>query len=202
MNRPMSDALRDSHFNLSASDELKRQVARAKSQLKRLAAHLAVADDGDIPGLVEAHHVRRAADLLLGRPIDFPSPNAARVFVSYSHSDDAFVVELAEKLEAAGIGCFKADRDIEPASLWTEAIWTAIRDCEVFLLVVTHKYLKSRWFDLEGGAAVASRKKVLLMLRHVERTEVPIPFDRFQSIDVQSSRQLEELVDWLKAELQ
>ena len=56
------------------------------------------------------------------------------MFVSYSHSDDAFVVELAEKLEAAGIGCFKADRDIEPASLWTEAIWTAIRDCEVFLL--------------------------------------------------------------------
>ncbi len=198
----MSAAPRDYHFNSPAADELDRQVIRGKSILEELASYLAAADDGDIPGLVEARHVRRAADLLFGRPFDFPSPNAARVFVSYSHSDDAFVVELAEKLEATGIGCFKADRDIEPASFWTEDIWTAIRDCEVFLLVVTHKYLHSRWFDLEGGAAMASRKKVLLMLRHVERSEVPIPFDRFQSVVVQSSRQLDELVDWLKAELQ
>lgn len=198
----MSDALHDFHFNPDAAQELRRQRARAKSTLEKLAAHLAAADDGDIPGLVEARHVRRAADLLFGRPFDFPSPNAPRVFVSYSHSDDAFVVELAEKLEDAGISCFKADRDIEPASLWTEAIWTAIRDCEVFLLVVTHKYLKSRWFDLEGGAAVASRKKVLLMLRHVERADIPIPFDRFQSVDVQSNRQLDQLVDWLTSELQ
>ena len=49
---------------------------------------------------------------------------------------------------------------------------------------------------------MASRKKVLVMLRHVDRSEIPIPFDRFQSVDVQSSRQLDELVDWLKAELQ
>jgi hypothetical protein len=198
----MSDAPRDYHFNNPAADELDRQAFRGKSILEELASHLAFADDGDIPGLVEPHHVRRAADLLFGRPIEFPSPNAPRVFVSYSHSDDAFVVELTEKIAASGITCFKADRDIEPASVWTEAIWTAIRDCEVFLLVVTHKYLKSRWFDLEGGAAMASRKKVVLMLRHVERGEIPIPFDRFQSVDVQSSRQLDQLVDWLTSELQ
>lgn len=198
----MSDAPRDYRFNNSVADELDRQGIRGKSIIEELASHLAFDDDGDISGLVEPHHVRRAADLLFGRPIEFPSPNAPRVFVSDSHSDDAFVVELAEKLEDAGISCFKADRDIEPASLWNEAIWTAIRDCEVFLLVVTHKYLKSRWFDLEGGAAVASRKKVLLMLRHVERAEIPIPFDRFQSVDVQSNRQLDQLVDWLTSELQ
>ena len=198
----MSDAPPDFHLNNFASEELERQLGRAESILQELAAHLAATAGGEIPGLVEEHHVRRAADLWFGRPFDFPSPNAPRVFVSYSHSDDEFVVELAEKLEAAGIRCFKADRDIEPASLWTEAIWTAIRDCEVFLLVVTHKYLHSRWFDLEGGAAMASRKKVLLMLRHVERSEIPIPFDRFQSVDVQSNRQLDQLVDWLTSELQ
>jgi hypothetical protein len=189
-------------LNSAAAEELAQQLSRAQSILEQLAAHLSASEGADPPGLVEARHVRRAADLLLGRKLDFPSSNAPRVFVSYSHSDDAFVVELAEKLEAAGIKCFKADRDIEPASLWTEAIWTAIRDCEVFLLVVTHKYLHSRWFDLEGGAAMASRKKVLLMLRHVERGEIPIPFDRFQSVDVQSSRQLDQLVDWLTSELQ
>lgn len=202
MNRLMSDAPRDFHLNSPAAEELERQIGRGKSILEKLAAHLAAADGGDVSGLVEPHHVSRAADILFGRPLDFPSPNAPRVFVSYSHSDDAFVVELAEKLDAAGIKCFKADRDIEPASVWTEAIWTAIRDCEVFLLVVTHKYLNSRWFDLEGGAAMASRKKVLLMLRHVDRSEIPIPFDRFQSVDVQSSRQLDQLVDWLTSELQ
>lgn len=198
----MSDAPHNSHLNSAAAQELVQQLSRAESVLERLATHLAAADGGDIPDLVEPHHVRRAADLLFGRPFDFPSPNAPRVFVSYSHSDDAFVVELAEKLEAAGINCFKADRDIEPASHWNESIWTAIRDCEVFLLVVTHKYLHSRWFDLEGGAAMASRKKVLLMLRHVERSEIPVPFDRFQSVDVQSNRQLDQLVDWLTSELQ
>ena len=175
----MSDVPHDYHFNSPAADELDRQAIRGRSILEELAAHLAATDGDGIPGLVEPQHVSRAADILFGRPLDFPSSNAARVFVSYSQSDDAFVVELAEKLDTAGIKCFKADRDIEPASIWTEAIWTAIRDCEVFLLVVTHKYLHSRWFDLEGEAAMASRKKVLLMLRHVERNEIPIPFDRF-----------------------
>ena len=66
------------------------------------------------------------------------------VFISFSHDDHEFINELALLLAASGITCFKADRDIDPATDWDESIWDAIRGCRVFISVLTPNFLKSR----------------------------------------------------------
>ncbi len=199
----MSEGPRDYDLNFDAANELEEQASRAKRILERLAAHLAATEprgDPQLNDIVDAEHVRQAAELLLGS-IGTPAPSSTRsccVFISFSHQDEPFVSELVAKLEDARISYFKADRDIQPATDWAEAIWEAIRSCRVFLSVLTPRFIKSRWFDLEGGAAWASRKTVLPVLRYVDRSDVPVPFDRFQSIVVENDQQLSELIAKLR----
>ena len=181
----MSEGPREYNLNFQAANELERQSERAKRILGRLAAHLAATQPQrarDFVDLVEREHVLQAAELLYGSVpalhTDAPVPPYC-VFISFSHADEAFVGELAEKLTASGISHFKADRDIRLAADWGEEIWEAIRGCRVFLPILTPRFVESRWCDLEGGAACASRKKVLPVLRYVDRGNVVAPFNRF-----------------------
>lgn len=120
------------------------------------------------------------------------------VFISFSHDDEPFVAELSAKLDEAHITFFKADRDILPASEWAASIWSAVRDCRLFLPILTPRFIRSRWFDLEGGAACASKKKVLPVLRYVDVSDVPVPFNAFQSVVVENSEQLDTLIAKLR----
>ena len=43
-----------------------------------------------------------------------------------------------------------------------------------------------------------SKKTVLPVLRYVERSDVPVPFNRFQSIVVENSEQLDDLIAKLR----
>ena len=198
----MSEGPRDFDLNYGAANELEKQTSRAKKILERLAAHLAATQPQRHPhlqDLVEQAHVKQAAEILFG---SVPATDAVHssycVFVSFSHEDEAFIGELATKLTDAGIIHFKADRDIQPASDWGETIWEAIRGCRVFLSILTPRFMKSRWRDLEGGAACASKKIVLTVLRYVERSDVRPPFDRFQSVTVENGEQLDDLIVTLK----
>lgn len=194
----MPEEPRKYHLNFSASNELEEQAHRAKLILERIAAHLAAT--GQVGSdLVEERHVAQAADLLFGQERQVVSDSAGHcVFLSYSHEDEAFVDSLAKKLDAVEVSYFKADRDIQVAADWSESIWTAIRSCQVFLSVLTPRFLKSRWRDLEGGAAIASNKQVLTALRYVDRNKLKPPFDRFQSVVVESPAAIDELVAELR----
>ena len=200
----MSDGPLDYHLNLAAATELEKQTQRAKRILERMAAHLAANQpdvDGNLEDLVEQQHVRQAAELLFGSVEGSASelaPDPNYVFISFSHNDDAFVAELTNGLTKAGVAWFKADRDIRPASEWGEAIWRAICDCRIFLSVLTPRFINSRWCDLEGGAACASKREVMPVLRYVNPHDVPVPFSRFQAAVVENSEQLQRLIAVLK----
>ncbi len=199
----MSEGPREHELNFEASDEVALQAERAKGFLEKLAAHLAATQPqrgSHFLDLVEREHVLQAAELLFG-PVDVlladPPLPPRFVFVSFSHEDEAFVGELADKLTAEGISFFKADRDIQPATDWDEEIWAAIRRCRVFLPILTPRFVKSRWCELEGGAARVTGKKVLPVLRYVDRKDVGAPFSRFQSMIVENSEQLQRLIEVL-----
>lgn len=200
----MSEGPREYDLNFDAANELEEQASRAKRILERLAAHLAATEphrDPQLNDIVDRAHVRRAAELVFGSigPAAFQKGSRSHcVFVSFSHADEPFVAELTAKLAEAHITYFKADRDIQPATDWGEAIWDAIRDCGVFLPILTPRFIRSRWCDLEGGAAWASKKTVLPVLRYVERSDVPVPFNRFQSVVVENSEQLDGLIAKLR----
>src|ERR1700744_3644740 len=57
------------------------------------------------------------------------------VFISYSSKDKPVADATCATLEAQGIRCWIAPRDIRPGSDWGEAIIDGINDARVFVLV-------------------------------------------------------------------
>jgi len=121
------------------------------------------------------------------------------VFISYSHENQAIVTQISNLLASSGITCFKSDRDIHPTSYWDESIWDAIRSCKIFVSVLTPEFLKSRWLNLEFGAAKVSKKKILPILHGVTPDKIPHPFDQIQSVLVDNKSQIPELIKLLKS---
>jgi hypothetical protein len=57
------------------------------------------------------------------------------VFLSHSHADKVFADAICHKLEANGIRCWVAPRDIRPSEDWAEAIINAMDNAQVLVLV-------------------------------------------------------------------
>jgi hypothetical protein len=57
------------------------------------------------------------------------------VFVSYAQADREPALSLTVRLEAAGLRCWIAPRDISPAADWAQEILDAIAACRVMLLL-------------------------------------------------------------------
>ena len=60
---------------------------------------------------------------------------AHEVFISYSQPDQACAYELVARVEAQGIGCWIAPRDIAPSADWAAAIIDAISKASTMVLV-------------------------------------------------------------------
>jgi tetratricopeptide (TPR) repeat protein len=60
---------------------------------------------------------------------------AADAFISYSHDDKDVAEAACLRLEASGVHCWIAPRDILPGSTWPGQIVTAINDCKAFVLI-------------------------------------------------------------------
>jgi TIR domain len=60
---------------------------------------------------------------------------AVDAFISYSHVDKVTADATCAKLEAAGVRCWIAPRDVPPGSEWAAAIVGAIDCCRVFVLI-------------------------------------------------------------------
>src|SRR5947207_245936 len=104
----MSETPREYDLNFDAANELDNQVKRASAVIQRLAAYLAANEPGRSEqdrDLVEAEHVRHAAETLFGaaeaRVAPHP-PGTSYVFISFDHQDESFIAELIVKLDAAG----------------------------------------------------------------------------------------------------
>lgn len=84
-----------------------------------------------------------------------------KVFVSYSSRNNEFVNILVKELEAVGIGCWKAPEMIAAGSSYAREIPKAIRDCEVFLLVLSRTSQDSIWVEKEIDNAISARKHII-----------------------------------------
>ncbi len=77
------------------------------------------------------------------------------VFISYSHVDKPTADAACAALEAAGIRCWIAPRDIAPGAEWGEAIVTAIDQARVMVLIFSSNTNKSRQVSREVERAVS-----------------------------------------------
>src|ERR1700730_7726882 len=65
------------------------------------------------------------------------SSSARDVFVSYASPDAVIANALCSALEAAGIACWIAPRDVRPGDFYADAIVQAINQCPAFVLILS-----------------------------------------------------------------
>jgi len=70
------------------------------------------------------------------------------IFISHSSQDDAFVVELRQKLEAHDLTVWADSRNLRGGDKLKPEIQAAIQTAEAFIVIVSHHALQSEWvFD-------------------------------------------------------
>src|SRR5207237_10235919 len=98
-------------------------------------------------------------------------PATPYVFLSYSSTDLARALAIADALEAAGVRVWLDRRGIPAGANWDAAIVRAIRDCTVFLVLCTETALHSANVQQEIRLALEERRPLLPLL--AERITFP-----------------------------
>jgi hypothetical protein len=86
---------------------------------------------------------------------------AFKVFVSYATSDLTLVERIRLLLSDTPIEVFVAEHSIRPGESLQAGITTAIRECDLFLLLWSSSSSDSEWVRQEVGAAHGLAKPVL-----------------------------------------
>jgi len=89
---------------------------------------------------------------------------AGHVFISYTSSDRAQAIALADALEAQGVPVWIDRRSIEGGANWNAAIVRGIKDCAVFLVVGSARAFGSPNVQRELNLAVDENKPLLPLL--------------------------------------
>lgn len=123
------------------------------------------------------------------------------VFISYSSKDFLYVRGIVELLKSIGAAYWKAPEMIPAGSNYAREIPAAIRDCDVFLLVVSQASQKSIWVEKELDTAINHRKKILPIKLDDEPLNDLFKFylNNVQMISYDVER--EKLVDFLREQL-
>ncbi len=83
------------------------------------------------------------------------------VFISYSSKDFDKVNNIKSILENNGISCWMAPQSIPAGSNYAKEIPVAIKNCKVFLLMLTSKSQESKWVPKEVSLALTECKCVI-----------------------------------------
>ena len=86
------------------------------------------------------------------------------VFISHSSEDRAIGEEVCRFLEANGISCWIAPRDVTPGKNYGAAIVDAIDECSVFVLILSHQSNKSGQVAREVERAASNNDVIIPIL--------------------------------------
>jgi hypothetical protein len=105
-------------------------------------------------------------------------------FISYSRINKEFAVRLAKELKAAGFPVWLDQLDIPAGARWDDEIEKALRECGIFLTILTPASIASENAKDEVGYAIDHGKRIFPVL--LEECEVPLRLRRFQYVDFTS----------------
>lgn len=87
--------------------------------------------------------------------------NRKTVFISYSSKDFLYVKGIVEILKELGVSYWKAPEMIPAGSNYAKEIPAAIKNCDMFLLVVSQFSQNSIWVEKELDCAITHHKQIL-----------------------------------------
>ena len=96
---------------------------------------------------------------------------SAEVFVSYARVDRARVLQLVERMRAAGVGVWIDEGGIHGASLWGQEIVDAIESARVMVLMLSDASITSDNVVKELSIASEDKKPILPVYLH--QAEIP-----------------------------
>jgi formylglycine-generating enzyme required for sulfatase activity len=102
------------------------------------------------------------------------------IFISYSSVDKAVADQICACLEASGIDCWIAPRDISPGADYPAAILQGLQQSRAVVLIVSPAAVESPHIMSEVGHAF-SKKKPIIPFR-IAVTTLPPDFDYFLSL--------------------
>src|ERR1700722_9431782 len=85
----------------------------------------------------------------------------SKVFLSYASQDAAIANALCDALEAAGIPCWIAPRDVRPGDFYADAIVQAITQCPAFVLILSQAAIDSPHVLREVERASSKRRPII-----------------------------------------
>jgi hypothetical protein len=92
-----------------------------------------------------------------------------RAFVSYSHQDRQYGGQAKRVLAEVGIDAFLAHDDLDVSEEWRERILEELRQCGLFVPILSEQFLQSRWTSQEVGFIV-SRPDVVVAPLSIDST--------------------------------
>lgn len=107
--------------------------------------------------------------------------NHRRTFISYSRVNKEFAGKLAKELRNDGFPVWFDLLDIPTGSRWDDEVEKALRECPIFLIILTPAAINSENVKDEIGYAIDHGKRILPVL--LENCDVPLRLRRFQYVD-------------------
>jgi TolB-like protein len=86
---------------------------------------------------------------------------SARVFISYASHDAEMAQMVCSALEAAGLPCWLATRDVKPGAQYADAIVRAINEAKAVVLVLSGSAVASSHVAREVERAASKRKPII-----------------------------------------
>ena len=83
-------------------------------------------------------------------------------FISHCSRDIEIVEQIVHILERCGISYWKAPEMIPPGSNYAREIPKALKNCSIFLFIVSRASQSSIWVEKEVDVAINCRKKLFL----------------------------------------
>jgi len=103
-----------------------------------------------------------------------------QTFFSYSRTDAAFALRLANDLRASGADIWIDQLDIEPGARWDAAIQAALKESNDLIVVLSPKAVASENIMDEVSFALEHNRRVVPVL--IEQCEIPFRLKRLQYI--------------------
>ena len=95
----------------------------------------------------------------------------SEVFISYASKDRERILHLVERLESAGVSVWIDQMSIEGATMWSQEIVSAIRNCKVLILAISGNSADSKNVVKELALASEGQKNILPV--YLESAEIP-----------------------------
>lgn len=129
-----------------------------------------------------------------------------QVFISYSRKDTDWADRIKASLESNGIACWMDREGINAGEKYTRKIINAIKQCDIFLLVLSENSEASEWVPKELGKAIQYHKYIIpVKISDFEIEEFELQLENIQIFELENISEIQSqitLINTIKQVLQ